>query len=66
MQNFDAKAAIESDFPRFMKDLARLIAAKSVNAPAIGKAPFGDGIQMALETVLEIAKGFGWRTTIDP
>ena len=66
MRHFDAKAAVESDFPRFKEDLARLVAANSKNAPANGKAPFGEGIQLALETILETAKGFGFKTKIDP
>jgi len=66
MQAVDVKAAIELNFPQFQKDLARLVAANSKNAPASGNAPFGEGVQLALETILDIAKGFGFQTTIDP
>jgi len=66
MRGFDGRAAVESSFPQFQADLARLIAINSKNAPALGNAPLGAGIQLALETALDIAKGFGFRTKIDP
>ena len=66
MQKFNGRTAVESRFPQFQEDLARLVAANSKNAPAVGNAPFGEGIQQALETVLDIAKRFGFRTIIDP
>ena len=66
MQKIDVKAAVESCFPQFISDLAKLISANSKNAPADGNAPFGKGVQLALETALQTAKDFGFRTTIDP
>jgi predicted dipeptidase len=66
MKNFDVKAAIEAGFPQYKKDLTRLIAANSKNAPAVGNMPFGKGVQQALETALDVAKSFGLRTFIDP
>jgi len=66
MQHFDVKAAVESYFPQYKKDLAKLIAIDSKNAPAADNAPFGAGVQLALETALQIAKEFGLKTTIDP
>jgi len=65
MKQFDVKAAIESCFPEFKSDLAKLIAINSKNAPAIENAPFGEGVKLALETALKIAKDFGFRTMID-
>ncbi|MCL2222845.1 MAG: Sapep family Mn(2+)-dependent dipeptidase [Oscillospiraceae bacterium] len=66
MKNFDAKAAVESNFPKYKADLAGLVSANSKNAPASGKAPLGEGIQQALETALDIAGKCGLKTTIDP
>ena len=66
MQNFDAKAVIESNFSKFTGDLAKLIAINSKNAPAAGNAPFGEGVQLALETALATAEEYGFKTTIDP
>ena len=66
MQKIDVKAAIESKFPQFKNDLAKLIAVNSKNAPATENAPFGEGVKKALETVIQISKDFGFKTTIDP
>jgi len=66
MQKFDAKAIIESSFSKFTGDLAKLISINSKNAPADGNAPFGKGIQHALETALATAEEYGFKTTIDP
>jgi len=66
MQGFDKTKAVESCFQQFKEDLAKLIAANSKNAPAEGNAPFGKGVQLALETALQIAKSFGFKATIDP
>ncbi|MCL2821497.1 MAG: Sapep family Mn(2+)-dependent dipeptidase [Oscillospiraceae bacterium] len=66
MQQFDVKAAVESYFPEFKNDLAKLIAINSKNTPASPNAPFGKGVQEALETALSISKDFGFKTTIDP
>ena len=60
------KEAVEACFPQFKADLAKLIAINSKNAPADGGAPFGKGVQAALETALQIAKDFGFKTKIDP
>jgi len=65
MQKFDVKAAVESSFPQFKQDLAKLISKNSKNAPPVGNAPFGEGVQQALETALQIAKDFGFTTMID-
>ena len=66
MQKFDVKAAVEEVFPQFKDDLGKLISANSKNAPADGDAPFGKGVQLALETALKITGDFGFKTMIDP
>jgi len=57
---------IEHLFPAFKKDLTDLIASNSKNMPPQGNAPFGIGIQEALNTALQISKTFGFSTFIDP
>ena len=66
MQQINVKTEVESSFPQFIEDLRKLILANSKNAPPVGKAPFGEGVQQALETALQLAKDFGFKTTIDP
>jgi len=66
MQKFDVKAAIESSFPQYKEDLAKLIAANSKTTPAATNAPFGEGVRKALDIALKLAKDFGFKTTIDP
>ena len=61
----DKRKVIDDFFPRYKKDLARLISFPSV-LDEEGEKPFGKGIQGALEAVLEIAKEMGFETTIDP
>ena len=61
----NAKAAIESVFPQFRADLAKLISIDSKNAPAVDNAPFGKAIQQTLETACEISKKFGFKTTME-
>ena len=65
MRKFDVKTAVESYFPQFRGDLARLVAINSKNAPAVDNAPFGKGIEQALKTALQIAGGFGCKTVLD-
>ena len=66
MEQLDAKKAIDQIFPQYKQDLAKLVSIGSVNDKAQGKAPFGPNILKMLETTLEIAKGFGFKTYIDP
>ena len=66
MQNINVKAAVEQNFPEFINDLTKLIAANSKNAPADGSTPFGKGIQQALDTAIQLAKDFGFKTMVDP
>lgn len=66
MKDFDVKAAIEAYFPQYTADLSKLVAANSKNAPAVRRMPFGEGVQAALETALDIAKKLGLKATIDP
>jgi len=66
MQKFDVKGTVDSCFPQFKEELAKFISTNSKNAPAEGNAPFGEGIQKALETALQTAKSFGFETMIDP
>ena len=66
MQNFNVKEVVESNFPLYKENLKRLVAAKSNNAPAVSNAPLGEGIRLALETALDIAKEIGLKTYIDP
>ena len=61
----DKRKVIDEYFPRYKKDLAKLISFPSV-LDEEGEKPFGNGIQGALEAVLEIAKEMGFDTTIDP
>jgi len=66
MQSVDVKAMVDTYFPRFKEDLTKLIAIDSKNAPPDGNAPFGKGVQLALETTLGITKDFGFKTFIEP
>lgn len=59
------KKVIHDLFPDYKADLADLIAVPSVLNEE-GQKPFGQSIQEALETILEIAKKLGFETTIDP
>ena len=66
MQKSDVKAVVESSFPQFKSDLAKLIAINSKNTPAAENAPLGEGVRQALETAMQLAKEFGFKPTIDP
>lgn len=61
----DTRKVIDDFFPEYKKDLAQLISFPSVLDES-GQKPFGEGIQRALEAVLEIAEKMGFKTTIDP
>jgi len=66
MQKFDVKTAVELYFPQYKNDLAKLISVNSKNAPTSKNAPFGEGVQIELETAMQLAKEMGLKTTIDP
>lgn len=68
MKNFNAKyeAQLEKNFPMFIEDLNKLISIPSVLEEDNSTYPFGENIQKALETMLEICKNLGFRTYIDP
>lgn len=68
MKNFNAKyeAQLEKNFPMFIEDLNKLISIPSVLEEDNSPYPFGENIQKALETMLEICKNLGFRTYIDP
>ena len=61
----DTRKVINDFFPKYKKDLAKLVSFPSV-LDENGPKPFGEGIQRALEAVLEIADEMGFETTIDP
>lgn len=61
----NVKEVINDLFPAYQADLSRLIAHASV-LDENGQAPFGEGIQGALEEILAIAEKLGFTTTIDP
>lgn len=62
----DYKKLIEKDFENFMNDLKRMINIPSVYAEDDSKAPFGQGVQDALENMIDICKKLGFETFIDP
>ena len=56
---------IDEFFPKYQEDLKTLISFPSVLDES-GQKPFGEGVQGALETALEIAEKMGFETFIDP
>lgn len=61
----ETKKVIDDLFPKYQEDLSALVAIDSV-LDEKGQAPFGQSVQKALETVVEIAKNLGFETMIDP
>jgi len=61
----ESRKVINNLFADYQNDLAALIASPSV-LDENGKEPFGQPIQEALETILEIAENLGFETMIDP
>ncbi len=66
MESFDKKAAVEEIFPFFRENLGNLVAVDSKNMPAKPGMPFGEGPAKALDTMLKIADGLGYKTHKDP
>ena len=66
MTNPSVKQRVEDNFPQYHAHLEKLIGIGGVNAPEEPGAPLGKNIQKALEAALEIAKGMGLRTYLDP
>lgn len=60
----ETEKVINNLFSDYKKDLADLVAVDSV-LDEKGQAPFGQSIQKALETILEIAENLGFETMID-
>ncbi len=60
----ETRKIVDQFFPSYQEDLAKLVSFPSV-LDEEGQTPFGEGIQGALEAVLEIAEGMGFETTID-
>lgn len=60
----ETEKVINNLFSDYKKDLADLVAVGSV-LDEKGQAPFGQSIQKALETILEIAENLGFETMID-
>lgn len=61
----ETKKVIDDLFPKYQEDLSALVAIDSV-LDEEGQAPFGQSVQKALETVVEIAGNLGFETMIDP
>lgn len=57
---------LEENFPKFIKDLDRLISIPSYYTEDNSGYPFGEPIQKALEEMLKICKELGFKTYIDP
>ena len=57
---------LEGNFPKFLKDLDRVISIPSYLQEDNSKYPFGENIQKALEEMITICKELGFRTYIDP
>ncbi len=54
---------IEEKSSEILELISKVVAAKSVNAPAAAdNAPFGDGVRDALDVMLNAAKGYGLET----
>ena len=61
----ETKKVIDDLFPKYQEDLSALVVIDSV-LDEEGQAPFGQSVQKALETVVEIAGNLGFETMIDP
>lgn len=57
---------MEENFPKFLKDLDRIVSIPSFLKENDDRFPFGEDIQKALETMLDICKELGLKTFIDP
>ena len=63
---YDYRQLIEKDFDEFMDALKRMINIPSVYEEGASTTPFGQGIQDALENMLDICKTLGFDTYMDP
>src|SRR5699024_12339943 len=61
----ETKKVIDDLFPKYQEDLSASVVIDSV-LDEEGQAPFGQSVQTALETVVEIAVNLGFETMIDP
>lgn len=57
---------MEENFADFLKDLDKIVSVPSFLKEDNSRYPFGEDIQKALETMLDICKGLGLKTYIDP
>lgn len=62
----EKKKMIDEFFPAYQEALGELIAINSVLDESGTEGPFGEGIQEALEKIVEIADNLGFETMIDP
>lgn len=60
----DITTAINEHRQEFLEDLAKIIEVQSVRGNAEPRAPFGNGPRQALDVVVDIAKGYGFKTGI--
>ncbi|MEG0068529.1 Sapep family Mn(2+)-dependent dipeptidase [Cetobacterium sp.] len=54
---------IEKDFNKTLSDIKKILQIKTVKDLPTKDAPFGEGLKIGLEEVLEIAKRLGFKTT---
>lgn len=57
---------LETNFPKFIENLNRLVSIPSILEEDNSPYPFGKNIQLALEEMLKICKELGFKTYIDP
>lgn len=57
---------MEENFADFLKDLDKIVSVPSFLKEDNSRYPFGEDIQKALETMLDICKGLGLKTYVDP
>lgn len=53
---------IEENFQNALEDIISVVNIRSVKAPPVDNAPYGEGIRRALEKTLEISEKLGFRT----
>lgn len=56
------KAILNENKAQMIQSLQEVIRIKSVNAPAVGDMPFGEGIQHSLEYMLSLGNRMGFKT----
>lgn len=57
---------LEENFPKFLKDLDRVVSIPSYLQEDNSGYPFGENIQKVLEEMLELCKELGFKTYLDP